>query len=358
MLFHNQTFRERLKFFELNICDFPVELSHADIDHTNPEQVILGLKDLQQLFAEIYTAVDVFQEDEPLESLHNVSNTLMFLYSAGFVGELCSHGVKWYLKIDKKQMKSHYKQSLSKPLEKLTQFGFYYEYYKNGNCVETLNKCAQFAIYCEQWDNVLLALNYILQKVQLDLTADDYTRMQGLFYKLDYRSMFLKESTKRENINPLRSDIQKTAGVNREFLVSLLKKIFSNYSLKTKIKVHEYYTPHWILQFYSTNTDKFAFNLNIAANTICLEIRLSIETVEALATRNIEITEKLKTELDKFGCISCNNQCKKENLKETNGICYCTASSEARLMMLYITSEEDVASALMVLDFENKNSNW
>ena len=207
MLFHNQTFEERLEFFELNICDFPVELSDGYIDHANPEQVISGLKELQHLFAKIYTAVDVFREDDPLESLHNVTNTLLFVYSAGFVGELCEQGVKQYLKIDKNQMKDHYKQSLSTPMENLQQFGFYYEYYKNGSCVETVNKCSQFAIYCEQWDNVLLALNYILQKIQYNLNADDYARMQGLFYKLDYRSIFLQESTKRDEIDPFRADI-------------------------------------------------------------------------------------------------------------------------------------------------------
>lgn len=353
MLFHNQTFEERLKFFEFNICDFPVDLSDVDIDHTNPEEVISGLKELQQLFAEIYVAVDLFKEDEPEKSLHNVVNTLLFLYSAGAVGELCQHGVKWYLKIDKKQMKSHYKQSLSKPMDKLQEFGFYFECYKNDNCVESLNKCEQFAIYCEEWDNVLLALNYILQKLQLGLTAEDYARMQGLFYKLDYRSMFLQESTKKEQIDPFRADIQKTAGINREFLESLLKKILSDYSLRAKIKMHEYFTPHWILQFYNTNRDKYVFSLNVAADTVCLEIRLSIETVEALAARKMEILGQLKTELDRFGCIACNNQCKEENLKEINGICYCTVYSEARLLLLYITSEEDVKSALMVLDLES-----
>lgn len=352
MLFHNQTFEERLKFFELNLCDFPEELSAADIDHTSPDQVISGLKELQRLFAKIYTTVDVFKEVEPLESLHNVTNTLLFLYSVGFVGELCEQGVNWYLKIDKKQMMSHYKKPLGKPMDRLKQFGFYYEYYKNEKCVETINKCTQFAIYSEQGNNVLLALNYMLQKIQLSLSAEDYARLQGLFYKLDYRSMILKESTKREQIDPFRADIMKTAGVNREFLESLLKKILSEYSLKTKIKIHEYYTPHWVLQFYDRNSDKYIFNLNIADNTACLEIRPSIETVESLATRKLQVSEQLKTELDKLGCISCSNQCKKQNLKETNGVYYCRTYSEARLLMLNITSEEDVKSALIVLDVE------
>lgn len=353
MLFHNQTFKERLKFFELNLCDFPVELSEANIEHTNPDQVISGFKELQQLFSEVYTAVELFREDDPLESLHNVTNTLMFLYSVGFVGELCEQGARWYLRIDKKQVKSQYKQSLNKPAEMLQQFGFCFEYYKNGKSAETLNKCTEFNLYNEQWGDVPLALNYIIKNTKLNLTADDYARMQGLFYKLDYRSMFLQEKTKREDMDPFRADIRKTAGVHGDLLESLLKKIVSDYPLKTKIKIHEYYTPHWVMQFYNTN-NKYVFNLNVAANTICLEIRLSQETVEALAERKMEISGQLRTELDKLGCISCNNQCQKEHLKETNGISYCTAYSEARLLMLNITSGEDVKWALMVLNYENK----
>jgi hypothetical protein len=357
MLFHNQTFEQRVEFFERNICDFPVELSAADIDHTNPEQVISGLKELQQLFREIYTALEIFQEDEALKSLHTVTNTLLFLYSAGFVGELCQQREKWYLKIDKKQIKSYYKKSLGKSMEKLQHFGFYYEYYKNENSVKTINKCDQFVMYCDKGDNVLLALHYIFQKVQLDLTGDDYARMQGLFYKLDYRSMFLQQSTKKEQIDPFRTDIQKTAGVNRELLEQLLNKIRSEYSFKTKIKIHEYYTPHWVLQFYTTSTDKCAFQLNVAANTICLEIRLSRETVEALAATKEQISGQLKTELEKFGCIHCNKKCKEENLKETNGIRYCTGYAEARLLILHITSEEDIKSVFTVLDLEAKTLN-
>ncbi|GMQ61754.1 hypothetical protein [Vallitalea maricola] len=260
MLFHNQTFGDRLKFFELNICDYPVELSESHIHHTHPKQVIKGLKELQQLFARIYTSVDVFQVDDPLKSLHNVTETIMFLYSAGAVGELSQQGAKWYLMIDKKIIKGHYKKSINK------------------------------------------------------------------FY--------------------------------RELLVGLLNKMLSNFPLTTKIKFHEYYTPHWMLQFYTKDTNDYVFNLNVAADTICLEIRLSIDTVEKLAEKKMEIKGNLRSELNKLGCISCNNQCNRENLNEKNGVNYCTAYSEARLLMLYIKSMEDVTSALEVLNLENEYLNW
>lgn len=358
MLFHNQTFKERLDFFKLNLCDFPAELSNATINHTNSDQVISGLKNLQKLFFSIYTEKDIFQVDDPLESLHNVTNTIMFLYSAGFIGQLCKTEEKWYLKVDKKQLKSHYKQPVNKPMKILEHFSFRYECYKSGTPVETLIKSTHFNMYCDNWNNIPLAISYIMKNTNLTLTNDDYARMQGLFYKLDYGSMFLKENTKKDAINPFRVDIQKTAYTKSELLVNLLEKILSKYQLKTKIKIHEYFTPHWVIQFYTFKTNKFVFNLNVAADTIFLEIRLSIKTLENLATKKMKILGHLNTELDKFGCISCNNQCNKENLKETNGIHYCTEYSEARLLLLNITSNEDVASALMVLDYENNNSDW
>jgi len=187
----------------------------------------------------------------------------------------------------------------------------------------------------------------------LNLTNDDYGRMQGLFYKLDYRSMFLKESTKKEEIDPFRADIKNTAGEKGEVLISLLKKILSNYPLKTKIKLHEYYTPHWMVQFYTKSKNKYVFNVNVAAETICLEIRLSSETIEALAERKTELMDGLRGELQKLGCISCGNHCENRNLKESNGVSYCTAYSEARLIMFYINCEEDASAALKILDLES-----
>lgn len=279
MLFHYQNFEERLRFFKLNVCDFPEELSHSQIKHKEPEQVIEGLKELEELFKEIFSAVEVFDKGEPLESLHNVSNTLMFLYSAGYVGELYQQGNKWFLNIDKKELKRHYKLSMNRPAEILSLFGFYYEYYKNGKETESLNKCSEFNMFCDNYDNVLLALSYIMKEALLNVTADDYARMQGIFYKLDYRSMFLNESTKREDVSPLRADILNTACSKKDYLKSLVETIMKRYPLCVRPKFHEYYTPHWILQFFTKKPNKFVFNINVPADTVCLEIRLSVETV-------------------------------------------------------------------------------
>lgn len=358
MLFHYQNFEERLQFFKLNVCDFPEELSCSDIRHKEPEKVIEGLRDLNELFIRIFSAVEVFDKGEPLESLHNVSNTLMFLYSAGCVGELCQEGNKWFLRIDKKELKSHYKLSMNKPAENLLQFGFYYEWYKNGKETESLNKCSVFHFFCDDYDNILLGLSYIMKNAILNVTANDYARMQGIFYKLDYRSMLLKESIKREDISPLRYDILNTACSKKEYLKSLVENIMERYPLYAKPKFHEYYTPHWILQFFTRKSNKFLFNVNVPADIVCLEIRLSSETVENLAKRREMIKGQLKKELERLGCISCNNHCNQENIREENGIKYCVAYSEARLLMLYLTSEEDVKSAIMLMDMEREVSNW
>jgi hypothetical protein len=358
MLFHYQNFEERLRFFKLNVCDFPEELSRSHIRHKEPELVIEGLKELEELFKEIFSAVDVFDKGDPLESLHNVSNTIMLLYSAGYVGELCRDGNRWFLDLDKKELKNHYKLSMNKPIENLSHFGFYYECYKNGKETESLNKCSMFHMFCDNYDNVPLALSYIMKNALLNVTAKDYARMQGIFYKLDYRSMLLNESTKREDISPLREDILNTACSKKEYFKSLVETILNRYPLYVKPKFHEYYTPHWILQFFTKKSNKFVFNVNVPADTICLEIRLSIETVENLAKMREMINGQLKKELESFGCISCNNDCEQENIREKNGVKYCVGYSEARLLMLYITSEEDVKSAIMLMDMEQEVLNW
>ena len=239
-----------------------------------------------------------------MESLHNVCNTIMFLYSAGYVGDLCQEGNNYFLNIDKKEFKS--------------------QYYKDGKETKSLNRCSTFYLFCDSYHNIFLALSYIMKNGFLNVTAKDYARMQGIFYKLDYRSIFLKESTKREDISPLRMDILNTACSRKAYLKSLVQSILERFPLCARPKFHEYYTPHWILQFYTKQTNKFVFNINVPADTICLEIRLSTETVEKLA----------------------------EKMEVING------QLEARLLTLYVTSEEDIKSALMLLEMEQEVLDW
>ncbi len=358
MLFHEQSFEQRLNFFKLNICQFPQELTASQIDFNEPELVINGLKQLEELFNDIYSAVEVFDIEDPAESLHNVANTLMFLYSAGYTGELCQQGSKYYLEIVKKELKSHYKLSMNKPVENLSQFGFYCEFYKNGKETDTLNKCTVFHLYCDNYDYVPLALSYIMKNAFKEVNNNDYARMQGLFYKLDYRSLILNESTRREDISPVRDDILHTANTKADYLQCLFETISERYPLCVKPKLHEYYTPHWILQCFTKSKNTFVFNVNVVADAVCLEIRLAIETVEKLAQKKDMLSDHLREELQKFGCIECNNHCGQENVREFEGIKYCCNYSEARLLTFYINSKEDLESVYMIMDIEQEAMNW
>lgn len=351
MLFHHQSFEERLQFFKLNICDFPESLTIDNIDNPDANDIVEGLKELRHLFYDIYSSPQVFKVEDTLKSLHNVTNTIMLLYALGIVGIAFGQGVKWYLKVDKKKLKGEYKSSINKHLSYLKEFGFYYEYYKNGERIKIFNRCTEFEIYCDDYDNAPLALSYIMKR-KLELDTSDYARMQGLFYKLDYGSILLGVSTKRDEISPFREDILNTANEKRGYLEQLLKSMMDNYPLKIKSKFQEYYTPHWILQCYSQNKEKFALNINVAADTICVEHRMSIEIVEALAARKDKLTGNLKRTMDGMGCISCRNKCEGKNLNCVNGISYCKVYSEARLVELYIKSPEDVENALMVIGLE------
>ena len=51
MLFHDQTFEERIRFFQLNVCDFPEELTCGQIDQRVTQMNIAagGNRDIQQI---------------------------------------------------------------------------------------------------------------------------------------------------------------------------------------------------------------------------------------------------------------------------------------------------------------------
>lgn len=275
MLFHQQSFEERLNFFKLNICDLPESLTIDNIDSPDANDIIEGLKELRHLFYDIYSSPQIFKVDDPLKSLHNVTNTIMLLYALGIAAKGHQHGASWYFEVSKDELKNEYKASINKHLKYLSEFGFYYDFFKDGEMVKNITRCNRFNVYCDDYNNLLLALSYIMKRKQ-ELGTNDYARRQGLFYKLDYGSMLLGESTKRDEISPFREDILNTANQKRVYLEQLLKNMLDDYPIMIKSKFHEYYTPHWILQCYSKNTDKFAFNINVAADTICIEHRMSI----------------------------------------------------------------------------------
>ena len=151
MLFHDQSFADRIRFLQLNVCDFPEELTYANIDYQQPELVLEGLKELNELFREVYSSTHVFDNGDPLKSYHNVCDTIMFLYSAGYVGDLCQEGNNYFLNINKKEFKSHYKSSMNKPADNLLEFGFYFEYYQKGKEVKSLNRCSTFYLLCDSY---------------------------------------------------------------------------------------------------------------------------------------------------------------------------------------------------------------
>lgn len=74
--------------------------------------------------------------------------------------------------------------------------------------------------------------------------------------------------------------------------------------------------------------------------------------MESLAARKEELAGDLKRNMEGMGCISCKNNCEGKNLNCVNGISYCKAYSEARLVELYIKSHEDVEIVLMVISLE------
>ena len=45
-------------------------------------------------------------------------------------------------------------------------------------------------------------------------------------------------------------------------------------------------------------------------------------------------------------------------MREKNGVQYCIGYAEARLLTLYVTSEEDIKSALMLLEMEQEVLDW
>ncbi len=353
MLFMNQSFIERIRFFELGICDLPEELTKESIiTKKDPEKVFKGLVLLRDIFSSIYKSYDMFDEKDPLISFNNSLYTVMFLYYAAKTGEFVVNDKdKLCIINNRKVLKSEFKHSISYSVSKLEHFDFEFEFTNDGKETESVSRSKEINI-THKLDSIIYAIYHLVKENDLKLDNEDFALMRILFCKLDYNSIILKTSTKREEISPIRKDILSVSGKRRKLLESLLLQITDEYPLKSNVKIHEYATPHWIIKYTDTSKGKFAFNINVGVDKVVLEIRLSVDTIETLAKSKDKLNKKLADLLDEFGCISCNKKCNEDNVREVNGVRYCTAYSEARLLMYELENEEDVKAALLILDIE------
>ncbi len=347
MLHQEISFEKRAEFLRLNVCDFPVDLTANRIKHVDAEQIVEGLRDVRQLLIEIYSDTVAYRAEDPLESYHNLTNTILFLYVAGITGELESEGDRWCTRVDKSKFKKQFKKPPSFQFEVLSNYGFYFEYFKNRKEVDTYKSCDTFIIHYENSSCFALAIKYLLDRMPIVDNKKDYALVTDLFSKADFAGTLLQESIKRQDISPVREDIMRSTGNSKELWKEISTILNGKYMLKAKCNLWSYCSPHWIIHF--MNKSKAICVFTIIPDMIDFEMSLPFEKSKEIVSIRKELAQNVCRSIESLRCINC-GRCKGNRIEFFDGVRLCSLNAEARRLYLCVTSLEEIDSISKIIE--------
>ena len=334
MLFQSSPFETRAAFLYRNVCDFPAELTLDRIESADKEEILEGFKYIRQLLLDIYADTGAYRVTDDLESYHRMTQTVLFLYTAGSYGELMREGEVSFLCLDKSLIRKFFKKPAAFHLEVLQNYGFYFEYEKDGHSAGTYQSCDTVLIYNESCPSFFPALKYYICRIPIMDSKKDYALQTDLFMRADFETALLGGGKRKEDIDPLRPDILRSLGPLVDLWKGLLYDLMAGQGLKTSCKFWFYCTPHWIIHLMRKGKPVSIFTIH----TDCLffEMAAPFEQLSEMAVAKDQLAPILQKNMEQFGCIKC-GQCGGESITLVNGISLCTRGPWARRFTFEIT---------------------
>jgi hypothetical protein len=354
MLFQSSPFETRAAFLYRNVCDFPAELTHDRIESSDKEEILEGLRYLRQLMLDIYADTGAYRTEDDLESYHRLTQTVLFLYMAGAYGELMREGEVSFLRLDKSLIRKHFKKPAAFHLDALANYGFYFEYEKNGHFAESYQLCDSVLIYNESCPSFFPALKYLICRNPAMDSKKDYAMQADLFMRADFETVLLGAGKRKEDIDPLRPDIMRSLGSRAELWKGLVSDLMEGQGLKAGCKFWSYCTPHWIIHL--TRKGKPVCIFTIHTDCLFFEMAAPYEQLEALAEDKEQLVPAIRKNMEQFGCIKC-GRCGGESITLVNGITLCTREPWARRFTFEIADAmEAKAVSRLIIDIRKEES--
>lgn len=340
------SFEERADFLKRNICGFPEKLKAEAVASADGEAVIEGLRYFRELLAEIFDDTASYLVPDALDSYHNLTNTILFLYMAGTHGELGCEGGKWQLCIDKSMIRKYFKKPAAFYLDVLQNYGFFFEYMKDGHLVDTYKACTSVCMYNDNSSSLALALKYLCGKIPSVDSRKDYALQADLFAKADFSAILLESSMKRQDIDLLRADILRTLGAYSGLWEELVNALINEYGLTTNCSYWSYCTPQWGIHFKRKSKTVCIFSLH--ADAIYFEMSLPYEQAKDMAMQKNQFCEAIQQNMERFGCIKC-GKCDGSGITTVDSIALCPHEAWARRLTFKVTSQEEVKAILDII---------
>jgi hypothetical protein len=139
----------------------------------------------------------------------------------------------------------------------LPKYGFIIKYYKYKTETSSVDSCDTFNIYYNNCSELLPALSYLINNIPELNYEVDYVKSETLFLIADYKSIFLNESTKRKDIDPLDHRIISMAGIYSKFWIQIIQLFIKKFDIKCNL--YERYmsafgSPTWEINFRKNKT--------------------------------------------------------------------------------------------------------
>ncbi len=343
MLFQSSPFEVRAAFLYRNVCDFPNDLTADRIEDPDHEEIMEGLRYIRQLLLDIYADTACYRVEDDLEGYHRLTQTVLFLYTVGIHGELQREGVVSSLRLDKALVRAHFKKPAAFPLEALQNYGFYFEYEKNGRRVESYSSCDAVYMHNESCPSFFQALKYVACRIPVMDSKKDFAMQTDLFMRADYETILLGGGKRKEDIDPMRPEILRSLGVRAEWWKGLVQALVHGQGLKPSCKFWSYCTPHWIIHLQRKGRPVCIFTIH--TDGLFFEMAAPYDRLAALARVKDTLVPAIRTGMERFGCIQC-GRCGGESIIPVNGISLCEKEPWARRFELEIASQEEAKALL------------
>ena len=343
MLFQSSPFEVRAAFLYRNVCDFPNDLTADRIEDPDPEEIVEGLRYIRQLLLDIYADTACYRLEDDLESYHRLTQTVLFLYMAGAHGELNREGEVSFLRLNKASVRAHFKKPAAFPLNALQNYGFYFEYEKNGRRVESYSACDAVCMYNESCPSLFQALTFVVCRIPAMDSKKDFAMQTDVFMRADYETILLGGGRRKEDIDPMRPEILRSLGERAEWWKGLVQALVQEQGLKTSCKFWSYCTPHWIIHLQCKGKPVCIFTIH--TDGLFFEMSAPYDRLAAMAQEKDTLVPAVRTGMEKFGCIQC-GRCGGESIISINGISLCEKEPWARRFELEIASQEEAQALL------------
>ncbi len=348
MLLHASAFEMRAAFLLRNVCDFPRELTADKINGGDAEEILEGLRYLQQLLLDIYGDTAAYRVTDALESYHRLTHTVLLLYVAGAYGEPAREGEVSFLRLDKALIRKHFKKPAAFHLEALQNYGFYFECLKNGRHVKTYQSCGTVCMYNEGCSSFFPALTYLAKRIPAMDSKKDYAMQADLFFRADYETILLGRGKRKEDIGPLMPYILRSLGPRADLWKKLVSDLIGRQGLKASCKFWSYCTPHWIVHLGRKGKPVCIFTIH--TDVLFFEMAAPFEQLAALAQAKGQLAPVVFKSMEQFGCIHC-GRCSGESIVPVNGIALCKEEPWARRFSFEAVSGAEAEAILSLVNF-------